>query len=300
MRFCPGTDNPADISTRDIVASGLENNELWWNGPRWLKNSEENWLENADLQKVPSEAMEELKSSEFTVINLLVTSNVQLKILIDSHHFSSFDKLRLITTWLKRFVHNCLCSKLKESGNLTAEGIADAEEVWIMGIQQRFSSMQLKQLEHSLGLFVDTKGIIRSRNRIGKANLPYEIKHPALLYSNHHVTELIARNCHVKVKNTGVKETLAELRTRYWLIRGEQVVKRIIFSGVCCKKLDGKPYQNPPAGNIPSFRLEDELAFTNVGVDFSSFKGSSKSNHKGIHCIVHLCIQPCCSSRIGY
>ena len=64
----------------------------------------------------------------------------------------------------------------------------DAEEVWIREIQQRFSSMQLKQLEHSLGLF-DTKGIIRSRGRIAKTNLPYEIKHPTLLYSNHHVTE---------------------------------------------------------------------------------------------------------------
>ena len=49
----------------------------------------------------------------------------------------------------------------------------DAKEVWIKEMQQRFSSMQLKQLEHSLGLFVDTKGIIRSRGRIAKANLPY-------------------------------------------------------------------------------------------------------------------------------
>ena len=166
-------------------------------------------------------------------------------------------------------MYNCQSSKLRKSGNLTAQEIVDAEEVWIREIQQRFSSMQLKQLKHSLGLFVDNKGIIRSRGRIAKTNLPYEMKHPALLYSNHHVTELIVRNCHVRVKHNGVKETLAELRTRYWLIRGRQVVKRIIFSSVCCKKLEGKPYQNPSAGDIPSFRLEDELAFTNVGVDFA-------------------------------
>ena len=53
--------------------------------------------------------------------------------------------------------------------------------------------MQLKQLEHSLGLFVGTKRIIRSRGRIAKANLQYEMKYPAVLYSNHHVTELIVR-----------------------------------------------------------------------------------------------------------
>ena len=86
-------------------------------------------------------------------------------------------------------MYNCRSSKLKKSGNLTAQKIVDAEEVWIREIQQIFSSMQLKQLEHSLGLFVDTKGIIRSRGRsrgrIAKTNLPYEMKHPALLYSNH-------------------------------------------------------------------------------------------------------------------
>ena len=129
--------------------------------------------------------------------------------------------------------------------------------------------MQLKQLEHSLGLFVDAKGIIRSRGRIAKANLPHEMKYPALLYSNHHVTELIVINCHVRVKHDGVKETLVELRTRYWLIRGRQVVKRIIFCSVSWKKLEGKPYQNPPAKDMPSFRLEDEIAFTNVGVNFA-------------------------------
>ena len=239
LRFCPGTDNPADIPTRGIAASGLENNGLWWNGPRWLTTGEENWPENVDLQKVPPEAMEELKSSDFTVINLSVTSDIKLETLIDSHRFSSFDKLLRITAWVKRFVYNCRSSKLKKSGNLTAQEIVDAE-VWIREIQQRFSSMQLKQLEHSLGLFVDTKGIIRSRDRIAKTNLPYETKHPALLYSNHHVTELIVRNCHVRVKHNGVKETLAELRTRYWLIRGRQVVKRVIFSCVCCKKLEDK------------------------------------------------------------
>ena len=87
--------------------------------------------------------MEKLKSSDFTVINLSVTSDVKPETMIDSHHFSSFDKLLRITSWVKRFVYNCRSSKLKKSGNLTAEEITDALEVWIKEIQQRFSSMQL-------------------------------------------------------------------------------------------------------------------------------------------------------------
>ena len=57
--------------------------------------------------------MEELKSSDFTVINLSVTSDVKLETLIDSHCFSSFDKLLRITAGVKRFVYNCRSSKLR-------------------------------------------------------------------------------------------------------------------------------------------------------------------------------------------
>ena len=85
--------------------------------------------------------MEEFKSSDFTVINFSVTSDVKLETLIDSHRFSSFDKLLRITAWVKRFVYNCRSSKLKKPGNLTAQEIVDTEEVWIREIQQRFSSM---------------------------------------------------------------------------------------------------------------------------------------------------------------
>ena len=140
LRFCPGTDNPADIPTRGIAVSGLENDELWWSGTRWLKTGEENWPENADLQKVPylPEAMEELKSSDFTVINLSVTSDVKLETFVNSHRISSFDKLLRIIASLKRIVYNCRSSKVKKSGNLTAEEIVDAEEVWIREIQQIF------------------------------------------------------------------------------------------------------------------------------------------------------------------
>ncbi|XP_070577615.1 uncharacterized protein [Ptychodera flava] len=41
LMYCPTKDNPADIITRGIPASKLQENSLWWNGPRWLGNG--NW-----------------------------------------------------------------------------------------------------------------------------------------------------------------------------------------------------------------------------------------------------------------
>lgn len=42
-RFCPGTLNPSDLPTRGLSAIELSTNEIWWDGPQFLKSSEEEW-----------------------------------------------------------------------------------------------------------------------------------------------------------------------------------------------------------------------------------------------------------------
>ena len=41
-RYCPTKDNPADILSRGISRQQFNDNELWFNGPKWL-TKEENW-----------------------------------------------------------------------------------------------------------------------------------------------------------------------------------------------------------------------------------------------------------------
>ena len=45
---CPGKTNPAGIRSRGELPESLENDKLWWNGPRWLKNPKCNRL-NSDV-----------------------------------------------------------------------------------------------------------------------------------------------------------------------------------------------------------------------------------------------------------
>ena len=42
-RYCSSQENPADIGSRGMPASELNQNVLWWQGPAWLTKSEESW-----------------------------------------------------------------------------------------------------------------------------------------------------------------------------------------------------------------------------------------------------------------
>ena len=69
--------------------------------------------------------------------------------------------------------------------------------------------------------------------------------------------------------HNAVAETLVQVRSRYWIVKGRQTVKRTINKCVLCKKREGRPYGTPPTSQLPGFRLSDEFAFTSIGIDFS-------------------------------
>ena len=86
-------------------------------------------------------------------------------------------------------------------------------------------------------MFSDPNGILRCDGRLGNADLSESQKHPASLDANHHVTSLIVGACHEGVHHNGVKETLTELSSRLWIVRGRQVVKKLLHECTICRRL---------------------------------------------------------------
>lgn len=125
------------------------------------------------------------------------------------------------------------------------------------------------QQKVSLGVYADAEGVYRCQGRLENSALPYEMKYPALLPAKSHMTSLIVRECHERVMHRGIKDTLTELRSRYWLPKGRQVVKRQLRNCVLCSKIQGKPFSSPAVPNLPEFRVEKSSAFANTGVDFA-------------------------------
>ena len=118
-----------------------------------------------------------------------------------------------------------------------------AETLWIVESQYKLiENTKFELWKRQLDLFVDSKGIWRCSGRLINTELPYSTKHPVLLPSNHHFTILVIMNCHKRVLHNGVKDTLTELRARFWVVRGRSVVKQIIRRCTICKRIEGLPY----------------------------------------------------------
>ena len=194
-----------------------------------------------------------------------------LQKVIEFRNYNSMSRNERVVGWCGRFISNSR-KKTKEkrtSGELTAEECQHARSLIIKSVQNELKSESgFEKRAESLGLYEDEDGFLRCKGRIGKAKIPFTTRFPILLPREHHVTELIIREAHEKVYHNGVKETLAEVRSRYWIVKGRQIVKKLIRRCFICKKLEGLAYPPPVTCDLPEFRVGASRAFETVGVDF--------------------------------
>ena len=99
-----------------------------------------------------------------------------------------------------------------------------------------------------------------------------------------------------RVCHNGVKETLTEVRSRYWIVKGRSLTRAVVYKCTTCKKYEGAPFDCPPPPPLPQFRVKEDPAFTYTGVDFAGplfvRSGSPNSTSK-----VWICIFTCLVTR---
>ena len=117
---------------------------------------------------------------------------------------------------------------------------------------------------------------------------PYTTQQKALPYNSVH--PLTTR----RVKHSGVKATLTELRSRFWIVKGRSVVRQVLYQCLICKRHEGRPCQVPPPTPLPSFRVEEAPPFAHTGIDFAGplYVTDDHNNKK-----VWICLFTCCVVR---
>jgi hypothetical protein len=293
---CPGVENPADLGSRGILASKLLENPLWWAGPKWLSSLDKAW------PKSKIDATEESKGEEkkTTVLVTKVQEIVGIDKVVSVERYSSVERLFRVTAWVKRFVQK-LISRIRgvqdiaKTSGLEREELLSAERLWIEASQKQLRKEEnFKQLESQLKL-VEEDRILRCRGRFAESDLVVDAKYPILLPKESKFTELIILRCHDKVHHSGVRATLAEVRSRFWIPKGRQRVKAILSKCTVCRKLEGKPYNVPKEADLPGFRVRQTEPFEKTGVDFAGplyVKNAANGTDK-----VYIALFSCCVSR---
>ena len=237
-RHCPGEDNPTDIGSRGVLGSKLKDEELWWKGPPSLTQEESSWPTSQVITSMP-ESQEEMKKTS-TVMIADVQDSASVAKVIDIERHGTLRKLLRVTTWVLRFVQNSKPRCAKKKGRLTREELINAENEWVKAAQQDLKRQKnFPNLESVLGL--ETVGdVLRCFGRLEHSDLEVEAQKPIILPKDHAYTTKTIEECHERVLHGGVRETLAELRSKFWVPKGRQHVKKVISKCVVCRKLEGK------------------------------------------------------------
>lgn len=80
----------------------------------------------------------------------------------------------------------------------------------------------------SLSPFIDSDNLIRVGGRLNNSNYSYNVKHPFLLCSKHHLTKIIFEREHKTLFHAGPQLLLAHIRLTYWPLAGRNLAKQVI------------------------------------------------------------------------
>ena len=179
--------------------------------------------------------------------------------------------LKRVLSWVFRFIKNCQSKVGERNLNiLSVKELQIAEELLILDNQQSFISCKsFDNTKLILNVKVDKNNIMRCHGRLENAPLPFESKFPILLNSDHKLTELLVKETHYRNLHSGTKQTLTDLRQRFWIVKGRSFVKKVLKYCRICRKSAGPPYPypDPELSQLPSFRLNDDRPFAAIGVD---------------------------------
>ncbi|XP_046142528.1 uncharacterized protein LOC123988000 [Osmia bicornis bicornis] len=252
--------NPADALSRGQLPAEFLKNKLWFKGPSWLQQPEHLW---------PISAYKSITDLPGLKKNMCFALNVQTDIF---SKFSSYTRLVRVIAYCRR-----MRRANQYKGDLCTQEITETERQIIKIIQLEQFQNEINQLQNTediknsrlfnLSPFIDEHGLLRVGGRLKNADISYAQKHPILLPSHHHVTDLLIRESHERTLHAGIQNTLYTMRQRYWLLDGRNQVRKIVRRCVRCFRFRPTAIQ-PKMADLPRSRVEEVAVFTNVGVDF--------------------------------
>ena len=122
---------------------------------------------------------------------------------------------------------------------ITIDEYNNALNLWIKTEQEILQRQtDFGNLKVSLKLFVDTLGLPPLKGRFENAAHDYDEKHPLILrsFENRFFTKLIILDLQERVLHLGIKTTLSDVRSKFWIVKGRKAVKSVLRKCVTCRR----------------------------------------------------------------
>lgn len=252
-------ENPADDLSRGLSASELLLSDRWLKGPSFLWKSEEFWPKQPEFGELPPSA--EIK--RVPKVYALDENEASLDKFIQ--RYSSWYRLRRAVALILRL--KALLSKtsnVKLRDKIIVTELKNAEIAIFEYVQRKFLvDSNIKKL-----CPVKIDKLLCVGGRLTNAPITETAKHPILLPAHHHVSRLLVWHYHSITGHGGTERVLAEIRQRFWIVKGRVTVKRVLSTCVPCKR-SKQPLAIQRMADLPSERVTpNEAPFAYVGVDY--------------------------------
>ena len=295
------TQNPADLPSRGCSIDTLKDHTLFREGPGFLVTGEKQFLGKMDISSMPEGCRKELPKVALAAQAKEVEPRLNLRALISTSDTNSYYKIMKRTKLvykavavLKVFFTGKRVPVVPENWSmkrLEMDGVVDPENWsmkrlemdWCRTVQHEHFEEEITYckggkdqsgkkgppLISALSLFWDEETqLLRCATRLQEAQLGYETVNPILMPKADEFTTMLITAVHQRVGHVGVKQTLASLRSEFWVPQARRLVKKIVDRCVICRRVSASPFHLPPPPPLPKCRVTMSRPFTNTGVDF--------------------------------
>ena len=194
-----------------------------------------------------------------------------------ARRFSYWDRMKRCVAAVASVFSSESSVRGTKSKHVSLEDLRNAEcKIWTLVQDEAFAKekdklMSDSQIPTSSKLIefnpILKDGLICIGGRLKNSSLQENAKHPIILPHDSHAVMLLVRRTHEINGHCGQNHLMALLREKYWIIRANGIVKRVIRKCVHCKMLSLKPMTQEMA-SLPSIRVSStDPVFTYTGAD---------------------------------
>ncbi|XP_063390141.1 uncharacterized protein LOC134675762 [Cydia fagiglandana] len=263
-------DNPADPASRGLSPSKLKQNQLWFNGPEFLREPDF----TIPVDSVPETELEKrlLVKCKTTTIE---TDSEKLTLL---KKYSSLQKLLDVISYCRRWL-KILKKEKNVSKHITCEERDEALTLCLKMSQEIEFPEEIDHLKSGKAIkkssrllqftpYLDDKGLLRLGGRLKHAELSMDQKHPVIITKNNVLLPVLLDDAHKNTLHGGPHLMTPYLRSKYWIIKGGSSIKQFYKKCITCARYNAKT-NTQLMGNLPEVRVKPSRPFLISGVDFA-------------------------------